>query len=113
MARYLITVYRPRNYDASTSIDTQMSRDIDALNDEMVAAGVRVFVGGLQPLEKATSLVPSVGGEIHQVKGAYLTAQDYVDGFWVLDVASQDEAIIWGRKAAIACRAPVEVRPFH
>ncbi len=113
MAKYLITVHRRHNYDASTSVDTQMSLDIDALNDEMVAAGVRVFVGGLQPLEKATSLVPSVGGEIHQVKGAYLTAQDYVDGFWVLDVASQDEAIIWGRKAAIACRAPVEVRPFH
>jgi hypothetical protein len=24
-----------------------------------------------------------------------------------------DEAVAWGRKAAIACRAPVEVRQFH
>ena len=23
------------------------------------------------------------------------------------------EALAWGRKAAVACRAPVEVRPFH
>ena len=113
MAKYLITVHRPRNYDASTSVDKQMSIDIDALNDEMVASGVRVFVGGLQPLEKTTSLMPDAGGEVRQVMGAYLKAQDYVDGFWVLDVASQDEAIAWGRKAAIACRAAVEVRPFY
>jgi hypothetical protein len=26
-----------------------MSRDIDVLNDEMVAAGVRIFVGGPLP----------------------------------------------------------------
>jgi hypothetical protein len=33
-----------------------MSRDIDALNDEMVAAGVRIFVGGLSPASSARSL---------------------------------------------------------
>ena len=113
MARYLIAIHRPNRHDTSISVDKQMSLDIDALNDEMVAAGVRGFVGGLQPLEKATSLIPGADGDINQVVGAYLKAQDYVDGFWVLDVASQDEAIIWGKKAAIACRAPVEVRPFH
>jgi hypothetical protein len=31
----------------------------------------------------------------------------------VLDVANLDEALAWGRKAAVACRASVEVRPFH
>ncbi len=113
MARYLIAIHRPNSYDASISEDKQMSRDIDALNDEMVAAGVRVFVGGLQPVEKATSLIPDTGGEIRQVMGAYLQAQDYVDGFWVLEAASLDEAISWGRKAAIACRGAVEVRPLY
>ena len=113
MAKYLIAIYRSRDYDASTSADKQMSLDIDALNDEMVAAGVRVFVGGLRPLENATALILDSDGEIHQVIGAYLKAPDYVDGFWVLDVANQDEAITWGRKAAVACRAAVEVRPFY
>ena len=32
---------------------------------------------------------------------------------WVLAAANMDEALAWGRKAAIACRAPVEVRQFH
>ncbi len=31
-----------------------MDRDIDALNDEMKAAGVRIFVGGLHPALRAS-----------------------------------------------------------
>lgn len=30
--------------------------------------------------------------------------------FWLLEAADLDEALVWGRKAAVACRAPVEVR---
>jgi hypothetical protein len=36
------------DYDPSAE-DEAMSRDIDALNEEMVAAGVRIFVGGFCP----------------------------------------------------------------
>ena len=48
MAQYLVAIHHPDNYDPSRE-DKTMERDIDALNDEMVAAGVRVFVGGLLP----------------------------------------------------------------
>jgi len=41
-----------------------MDRDIDALNDEMKAAGVRVFVGGLRPASSAKSLRAQPGGEV-------------------------------------------------
>ena len=40
-------------------------------------------------------------------------ATEQVGGFWVLEAANLDEALEWGRKATVACRAPVEVRPFH
>ena len=43
---YLIAIYRPDAYDPSLETEA-MSREIDVLNDEMVAAGVRIFVGGL------------------------------------------------------------------
>ena len=36
-----------------------------------------------------------------------------IGGFWVLKAADLDEALVWGRKAAVACHASVEVRPFH
>ena len=31
-------------------------------------------------------------------------------GYWKL--ADMEEALAWGRKAVVACRAPVEVRAF-
>ncbi|HSK93333.1 MAG TPA: YciI family protein [Candidatus Angelobacter sp.] len=113
MTRYLVTIHHPEGYDPSVAEDEAMSRDIDALNDEMVAAGVRVLVGGLHPPSRARSLRAQPDGEVLVTDGPYLETKEYVGGLWVLDVADLDEALAWGRKAAVACRVPVEVRPFH
>ena len=90
-----------------------MARDIDAVNDEMVVAGVRVFVGGLHPESTTTSLRPQPDGDVLINDGPYLETKEYVGGLWVLECADLDEALAWRRKAAIACRVPVEVRTFH
>ncbi len=90
-----------------------MGQAIDAVNDEMVAAGVRVFVGGLRDPETAVSIRRSEDGSLAVSSRAYLQASDFVNGFWVLEVADEAEAVMWGRKAAAACRGGVEVRAFH
>jgi len=113
MAQYWVTIHRPDGYDPSMAEDEAMHRDIDALNDEMVAAGVRIFVGGLHPADKAISLRVKPDGELIITDGSYLKTTEHVGGFWVLEAATMDDALAWGRKAAIACRAPVEVRRFH
>lgn len=113
MTRYLVAIHHPDDYDPSVAEDEAMSRDIDALNDEMKAAGVRIFVGGLHPAGSATALRPQPDGQVGITAGPYLPTTEHVGGFWVLEAADLDEALAWGRKAAIACRAPVEVRPFH
>jgi len=89
-----------------------MSRAIDDLNDEMVAAGIRVFVGGLKPVNNAKSLRAQPDGKILVTDGPYLETREHIGGFWVLECGSQAEAVEWGRKAVVACRVPVEVRPF-
>jgi hypothetical protein len=113
MARYLVAIHHPDNYDPSVSEDDAMHRDIDVLNEEMIAAGVRVFVGGMHPAGSAKSLRTQSDGKILVTDGPYLSTNEHVGGFWVLEAANLDEAVEWGRKAAIACRAPVEVRQFH
>jgi hypothetical protein len=112
MTRYLVTIHHPEGYDPFTE-DDAMDRDIDVLNDEMIAAGVRILVGGLYPPSSATSLRPQPDGEVLVTDGPYLETKEYVGGLWVLEAADLDDALAWGRKAAIACRVPVEVRPFH
>ena len=111
MAKYLVAIYHPDDYDPSSETEA-MSRDIHALNREMVAAGVRIFVGGLSPARRAKSLRAQPNGKVLITDGPYLETKEHIGGFWVLEAANLDEALAWGRKAAVACRAPVEVRPF-
>ena len=111
MTQYLVAIHHPDDFDPST-VDEATSRDIDALNEEMVAAGVRIFVGGLTSPSDARSLRPQPEGKVLITDGPYLETKEHIGGFWVLDAANLDDALVWGRKAAVACRAPVEVRPF-
>jgi len=113
MAQYLVAIHHPEDYDPSVAEDEAMRRDIDALNNEMKAAGVRIFVGGLHSASSATSLLAQPDGEVLITNGPYLKTKEHVGGFWVLEAADLDQALVWGRKAAVACRAPVEVRAFH
>ena len=89
-----------------------MGRDIDVLNEEMVAAGVRGFVGGLLPAREAKSLRAQPDGKVLTTDGPYLETKEHIGGFWVLEVVDLEAALALGRKAVIACRVPVEVRAF-
>ena len=111
MPQYLVAIHHPDDYDPSAE-DEAMGRDIDVLNQEMLAAGARHFAGGLQAASKAKSLRKQPGGAVPVTDGPYIEAKEHVGGFWILDAANMDEALAWGRKAVVACRAPVEVREF-
>jgi hypothetical protein len=111
MTQYLVAIQHPDGYDGSLEGEA-MVRDITALNEEMEAAGVRIFAGGLSPASSAKSLRAQPDGKVLVSDGPYLEAKEHVGGFWLLEAADLDEALAWGRKAAVACRVPVEVRSF-
>jgi hypothetical protein len=111
MAQYLVAIHHPDNYDPSTE-DEAMHRGIDVLNEEMEAAGARFFAGGLSSASNAKSLRAQPGGKVLVTDGPYLETKEHIGGFWILEAADLDEALMWGRKAVVACRAPVEVRAF-
>jgi hypothetical protein len=112
MPQFLVAIHHPDDYDPSTE-DAAMHADIDALNEEMIAAGARTFVGGLHDALEAVSLRAQPDGKVAVSRGPYLPGSEHVGGFWVLECADMDSAVEWGRKAVLACRAPVEVREFH
>ena len=111
MPQYLVAIHHPDGYDGSLEGE-EMMRDIDALNEEMQAAGARLFAGGLRPVSDARSLRKQPDGKVVVTDGPYLETKEHVGGFWILEAANLEEAMEWGRKAVVACRAPVEVRPF-
>jgi hypothetical protein len=111
MPQYLVAIQHPVNYNPSTE-DQAMMNEIHALNKEMIAANVRLFAGGLTPPSSARSLRKQPDGNVLVTDGPYLETKELVGGFWILEAADLDEALEWGRKAVLACRAPVEVRQF-
>jgi len=111
MPQFLVAIHHPDNYDGSKEGES-MVHDIHVLNEEMIAAGVRVFAGGLSAASGAKSLRAQPGGKVVITDGPYLETKEHIGGFWILEAANLDEALAWGRKAVVACRAPVEVRPF-
>jgi len=111
MPQYLVAIHHPDNYDPSLEGEA-MIRDIHLLNEEMDAAGARFFAGGLESAPKAKSLRKQPGGKVVITDGPYVEAKEHIGGFWILEAADMDEALAWGRKAVVACRASVEVRAF-
>ncbi|RYE74268.1 MAG: hypothetical protein EOP19_28030 [Hyphomicrobiales bacterium] len=111
MTQYLVAIHHPDDFEPYSESEATRN-DISALNREMIAAGVRVFVGGLAPVRQAKSIRVKDGKAL-VTDGPFAETKEHVGGFWVLETADLEAALDWGRKAAIACRAPVEVRPFN
>jgi hypothetical protein len=112
MTQYLVAIHHPDDFEPYSE-DEATHRDIEALNVEMKAAGVVVFVGGLDSVSKAKSVRLKPGGALLVTDGPFAETKEHIGGFWVLEAADMDDALAWGKKAAVACRAPVEVRPFN
>jgi hypothetical protein len=111
MTQYLVAIHRLDGYDGTTE-DAEMREGISALNREMIAAGVRLFAGGLQPPDTAIAVRRKAAGELLVTDGPYLETKEHIGGFWILDVKTREDALLWAKKAAEACRCSVEARPF-
>ena len=109
---YLMSVEHDQSGGGPTEgeIEESFSR-VGPLNDEMKARGVWVFAGGLLPYDSAT-VVRVQNGTTTMTDGPFVETKEQLAGFWVIEVDDLDAALAWAEKAAEACRAPIEVRPF-
>jgi hypothetical protein len=113
MTQYMLSVHHAGSGPDLTEEEMQQSfADVGVVNQELMDSGGFVFAGGLLPTESATTVRQS-GGEILVTDGPYLETKEHLGGFWVIEAADLDAALAWAKKATVACRAPVEVRPFQ
>jgi hypothetical protein len=89
MAQYLVAIHHPDDFDPSLVTESTV-RDIDVLNEEMEAAGVRMFAGGLAGASNAKSLRAQPNGKVLVTDGPYLETKEHVGGFWILKAANLD-----------------------
>jgi hypothetical protein len=113
MKQYMLSVHDVQG-EAQPS-DEEMQKayaQVDAFNHEVQEAGAWVFAGGLCEPSTAT-VVRAQDGEVLTTDGPFAETKEQLGGFWVINAADLDAALAWAGKAAEACMAPVEVRPFQ
>jgi hypothetical protein len=112
MSQYLLAVHHAgAGPDQSREEMEQSFADVEALNRQLRDTGAFVFAGGLLPAESA-AVVRESGGKFLATDGPYTETKEHLGGFWVIEAADSDDALTWARRATVACRLPVEVRPF-
>lgn len=83
-----------------------------AVVDEMKAAGVYVFAGGLEEEVDTAFSADATSGTVMFTDGPYVETKEFLGGLTVVDVADDDAARMWAGKIAEACGWPQEVRRF-
>ncbi len=112
MKYYLLAMHHADDPPAPEVLEPIM-KDLAAVKEEMRAAGVWVFDGGLHGPE-ASTVVRVRDGEVLTTDGPYAEGKEHLGGFVIIKVPDLDAALGWARKQAEAVRLlPIEVRPFQ
>jgi hypothetical protein len=80
-----------------------------AYNRELQQAGVLLGLDGLHPPSMGAR-VSFEGGRPTVTDGPFAEAREALGGYWMLDVASRDEAIEWARRCPAGPNEVIEVR---
>lgn len=83
-----------------------------AVVEEMKAAGVHVFAGGLEEEPEKAFSADATSGTLTFSEGPFVETQEFLGGLTVVDVADDEAAKLWAGKVAEACGWPQEVRRF-
>lgn len=78
---------------------------------EMEAAGVLVFAGGLEE-DGPVAHADDTSGTLTVTDGPYAETTEVLGGLTIVDVPDEEQARMWAGKVAVACGWPQEVRRF-
>ena len=89
-------------FESSKDVDFNVVLDsMGRFNDEMISAGVLVAAEGLD--DAAQGVVVDYSAEPPVVTdGPYGETKELFGGFWILDVASKEEAVEWAKRAPMS-----------
>jgi hypothetical protein len=114
MSRYLLALHTTpgaRRGPATPEEREAFMERIEALEADMRASGAFVFTGGLHGPESA-KVVRRNGGALLTTDGPFVESKEQIAGFYVIEVADDEAAVIWAGKVVDAIGAPIEVRRF-
>lgn len=112
MPEYLIFFNDEWVTEASDEGWQQRAHDARAVIDEMKAAGVHLYSGGLDNNARVFHVEPGDGAPVF-TDGPFTETKEVIGGFAAVDVPDEAAARYWAGRVAVACDWPQEVRIFR
>ena len=91
MKQYLLSIYQPDGDPPPPEVLEPVMQNVDALNEEMKAAGAWVFNGGLHPPSTATVVRLKEGEELMS-DGPFAEGKEHVGGICIIKAPDLDAA---------------------
>ncbi|HEY9291481.1 MAG TPA: YciI family protein [Microlunatus sp.] len=120
MTQYFLTV--PHSSADEPTMESMQQNDpaeleavfaaVGAFNSALQESGALRYAGGLHPPSTART-VDATGAETAVVEEPFVVADEYVGGFWIIEVDNDDEALAWTTRAAEALQGRIEVRALQ
>ena len=111
MGKYML-VMRPTDESFAQFADrdfTEILGEVGRYNDELIRAGVLLAAEGLSAPDEG--IVVDFSGEAPVVTdGPYGETKELFNGFYILDVASKEEAVEWAKRMPLTAGSKVEIR---
>ena len=118
MTQYLLSVHTGADGGAQpaepmTPEQMQQSyQQMQALEEDMKAAGAWLFSGRLTEPDMATVVRGVPAGDAVMTDGPFMESKEHLAGFYIIEADDLDAALGWAARTSTIIGMPIEVRPF-
>jgi hypothetical protein len=109
--RFMVMIKANEDTEAGVLPSEELLTEMGKYNEELVKAGVLLAGEGLQPSSKGARVRFS-GAERTVIDGPFTETKELIAGFWLIQVASKEEAIEWVKRCPnpLDGEAVIEIR---
>ncbi|MBV9564261.1 MAG: YciI family protein [Bradyrhizobium sp.] len=109
--RYMMLMI-PKGYESAppdAKLDPERVTEMMKFNTALKEAGVLLALDGLHPPSMGAR-VSFPGGKPIVTDGPFAEAKEVIGGYWMIDVASLEEAVAWAKKCPAGENETIEIR---
>ena len=95
--RFMMLFKASKDSEAGMMPDDSLIAAMTKYNEEMAKAGILLDLAGLQPSSNGARIKFS-GGRPTVVDGPFAETKELIDGYWLIQVDSKQQAIDWAKR---------------
>ena len=90
--------------------DPELVEAMFSFNARMVEAGILLGGDGLKPSRKGARVKYGGQGSVTVIDGPFTETKEVLGGYWMINVASLEEAVAWARQAPCPAGEFIDIR---